>query len=87
MLKRAHISRYFLLPLALAISMFFALVPVALAATHAESQSLNLVGTEQYYLALGDSLAFGFQPNGGYLTKLSDLLIASLEHTISLEAC
>jgi lysophospholipase L1-like esterase len=79
MLKRAHISRYFLLPLAFAISMFFVLVPVALAATHAESQSSNLVGTKQYYLALGDSLAFGFQPNGDYTHGYVDDLFQTLQ--------
>ncbi len=63
MLKHVRISRRFLLPLALAISLLFAFVPAALVATHAQSPSLHLFGPKQHYLALGDSLAFGQQPN------------------------
>ena len=78
MLKHTHISRRFLLPLALAISLLFAFVPAALAATHAQSPSLHLFGPKQHYLALGDSLAFGFQPNGdfthGYVPDLFQIL-------------
>ncbi len=76
MLKNAHISRRRLLPLALAIPLLFAFVPIALVATHAQSPS-HLFGPKQHYLALGDSLAFGFQPNGdfthGYVNDLSQL--------------
>ncbi len=63
MLKHTRISRRILLPLALAISLFFAFVPAALVATHAQSPSPPLIGANQQYLALGDSLAFGQQPN------------------------
>src|SRR6266851_4270652 len=66
MLKHARISRRIILPLALAISLLFAFVPAVLVATHAQSPSLHLFGPKQHYLALGDSLAFGFQPNGDY---------------------
>jgi lysophospholipase L1-like esterase len=40
---------------------FFATKPAVAAASH--SRSSSLVGPRQHYLALGDSLAFGFQPN------------------------
>ncbi|HLX57508.1 MAG TPA: SGNH/GDSL hydrolase family protein [Ktedonobacteraceae bacterium] len=78
MLKNAHIPRRSILPLTLAISLLFAFVPVALVVTHAESASPHLVGPKQHYLALGDSLAFGYQPNGdfnhGYATDLFQAL-------------
>ena len=61
MLKNAHISQRRLLPLALAIPLLIAFVPIALVATHAQSPS-HLFGPKQHYLALGDSLAYGFQP-------------------------
>jgi lysophospholipase L1-like esterase len=62
MLKHTRISRCFFLSLALTISLLFAFVPVALVTTHAQSPSLHLFGPKQHYLALGDSLAYGFQP-------------------------
>jgi lysophospholipase L1-like esterase len=74
MLKDAHTYRRIIVPITLAISLLFAFVPAALAATHAQSPSLHLFGPKQHYLALGDSLAFGFQPNGdfthGYVNDL-----------------
>ncbi len=80
MLKHARISRRFLLPLALAISLLFAFVPAALVVTHAQSPSLRLFGPKQHYLALGDSLAYGLQPNcsttctHGYVNDLFPIL-------------
>jgi lysophospholipase L1-like esterase len=74
MLKDAHTYRRIIVPITLAISLLFAFVPAVLAATHAQSPSLHLFGPKQHYLALGDSLAFGFQPNGdfthGYVNDL-----------------
>jgi lysophospholipase L1-like esterase len=74
MLKEAHTYRRIIVPITLAISLLFAFVPAALAATYAQSPSLHLFGPKQNYLALGDSLAFGFQPNGdfthGYVNDL-----------------
>ena len=43
---------------------FFATKPALAAASH--SRQSSLVGPKQHYLALGDSLAFGFQPNGDF---------------------
>jgi lysophospholipase L1-like esterase len=78
MLNDAHLYRRIILPLALAISLLFAFVPAALVVTHAQSPSLHLFGPKQHYLALGDSLAFGFQPNGdfthGYVNDLFQIL-------------
>jgi lysophospholipase L1-like esterase len=43
-----------------------------------DGSPLHLVGPKQYYLALGDSLAYGFQPNGdnthGYVPDLFQIL-------------
>src|SRR5712692_430809 len=79
MLKHARISRRILLPLALAISLLFAFLPAVLVATHAQSPSLHLFGPKQNYLALGDSLAFGFQPNGDFTNGYVDDLFTILQ--------
>jgi lysophospholipase L1-like esterase len=48
-----------------------------LAAAHGQGQAFHLVGHKQHYLALGNSLAFGYQPNGdfthGYVNDLFQL--------------
>ena len=79
MLKHAHFSRRIILPLALAVSLLFAFVPAVLGTTHAQSPSSHLIGAKQYYLALGDSLAFGFQPNGDYTHGYVDDLFQILQ--------
>lgn len=75
MLKRAHIFQRVPLSLAFAIAVLFAFAPVTLAATHSQGQ---LFGPKQHYLALGDSLAFGVQPNNdfshGYVNDLFQVL-------------
>ncbi|HLI06311.1 MAG TPA: hypothetical protein VKV40_07075 [Ktedonobacteraceae bacterium] len=48
-------------PLSLVLFLFLAFAPAALAAP--SSYRLSFVGPKKYYLALGDSLAFGFQPD------------------------
>jgi lysophospholipase L1-like esterase len=63
MLKDAHLYRRIMLPIALAISLLFAFAPTALAASHGQGPPFHLFGPKQHYLALGDSLAFGVQPN------------------------
>lgn len=49
----------FVMPLFLACSLLFIVVPSVLASPRISS----LVGPKKYYLALGDSLAFGYQPD------------------------
>ncbi len=63
MLKDAHIYRRIILPLTLAFLLLFAFAPAALAASNGQGPPLHLFGPKQHYLALGDSLAFGQQPN------------------------
>ncbi len=78
MLKDAHIYRRIVVPFALAVLLLFAFAPAALAASHGQGPQFHLVGPKQHYLALGDSLAFGFQPNfdftHGYVNDLFQIL-------------
>src|SRR6266481_5798057 len=78
MLKDAHIYRRIVVPITLATLLLFAFVPAALAASHDNAPSFHLIGAKNYYLALGDSLAFGLQPNGdfthGYVDDLFQIL-------------
>src|SRR6266700_3345067 len=78
MLKDAHIYRRIVVPFALAVLLLFAFAPAALAASHSQGPPFHLVGPKQHYLALGDSLAFGVQPNGdfthGYVNDLFQTL-------------
>jgi hypothetical protein len=57
--RSSHRYRRLGAPLVLAFVLLFAAIPVALASPHSSS----LVGPKKYYLALGDSLAFGYQPD------------------------
>jgi lysophospholipase L1-like esterase len=78
MLKRVHIFRRVPLSLVFAIAVLFALGPVTLASSNNPGTPLHQSGPKQHYLALGDSLAFGFQPNGdfthGYVNDLFQIL-------------
>ena len=61
MLKNAHVCQRIVVPLTFALLLLFISAPAVLAA--ARNSSL-FVGPKQHYLALGDSLAFGYQPDG-----------------------
>jgi lysophospholipase L1-like esterase len=78
MLKDAPIYRHIVVPITLAALLLFAFVPAALAASHDNAPSFHLIGAKNYYLALGDSLAFGLQPNSdfthGYVDDLFQIL-------------
>jgi lysophospholipase L1-like esterase len=50
-------------PFALAFALVLAFVPSAFAATRNARQSAGLVGPKANYLILGDSLAYGYQPD------------------------
>lgn len=58
--SRRHLFALTALSLALAMALSMFLAP---SAAHAHAKAATLVGTKSYYLALGDSLAFGYQPN------------------------
>ncbi len=74
MLKVAHIYLRLVVPGALVILMLFTFAPAALAASNHNTQPDWSTNLKQHYLALGDSLAFGYQPNGdfthGYVNDL-----------------
>jgi lysophospholipase L1-like esterase len=78
MLKGARIYRRLVVSGVLIVFMLFAFAPAALAASNHGTQSNSSNGLKQHYLALGDSLAFGFQPNGdfthGYVPDLFQIL-------------
>ena len=78
MLKDAHIFRRMLAPVTIAFFVLFAFAPTALAASNGQGPPFHLFSPKQQYLALGDSLAFGVQPNGdfthGYVNDLFQVL-------------
>jgi lysophospholipase L1-like esterase len=77
MLGKAHTYRLLASPVILAVFLLFISAPVALAASHV--QRLSLVGSKQYYLVLGDSLAFGYQPNLNYDDGYADDFFSNLQ--------
>ena len=77
MLGKARIYRYFVVPIICAISFFFVLSPVTFAATHV--QTTSLIGPKNYYLALGDSLAFGYQPDLNFNQGYADDFFGNLK--------
>ena len=78
MLKDAQIYRRIVMPVTLAVLLLFAFAPAAFAASSNSDQPDWHGGLKQHYLALGDSLAFGVQPNGdfkhGYVNDLFQAL-------------
>lgn len=75
--------KHLLKPLLIAFILLLTIVPVAFASPHKSSLS----GPKKYYLALGDSLAFGYQPDlnfdDGYVNDFSVNLQA---HGVSSDA-
>jgi lysophospholipase L1-like esterase len=45
----------------------------------AQTHAAGFVGPKAYYLALGDSLAYGYQPNGTYNQGYADDFYANLQ--------
>lgn len=81
MLKNAHACRRLILPLGLALLLMSLLVPVSQAAAHSASHGKHykLVGPKSHYLALGDSLGFGFQPDFNFDNGYVDDFYANLQ--------
>jgi lysophospholipase L1-like esterase len=75
--KASHFLRV-VAPVALALSLALVFVPSAFAASRPSYVHPALVGPKAYYMAIGDSLAFGYQPDlnwaDGYSTDFSDNL-------------
>ncbi len=68
-------------PLILAFALLFVFVPATFAATatSARHQHHALVGPKKHYLALGDSLAFGFQPDLNFDSGYADDFYSNLK--------
>ena len=64
MLRDVYVSRRIIAPFILGCILLLASVPIALA--NSGIQRNAVVGHPQHYLALGDSLAYGYQPNGDH---------------------
>jgi hypothetical protein len=65
MFRDVYVPRCIIVPLVLACILLLSSVSVALAASEVQLQ--RFAGPRpQHYLALGDSLAYGFQPNGDH---------------------
>ncbi len=79
MLKSARIYRRLVVSGALVVFMLFAFAPAALAASNHSTHANWSNGLKQHYLALGNSLAFGFQPNGDYTHGYVDDLFQILQ--------
>lgn len=77
MLGKASMYRYFTVPIICATSFFFVLTPTTFATTHVHS--FSLVGPKSFYLALGDSLAFGYQPDLNYNQGYADDFFSNLK--------
>ena len=91
MLRKSRTFRYFLVPMMLVVSLFVMIFPISLVSSFASShvQGASLVGPKKYYLALGDSLAFGYQPDfnffQGYVDDFySHLKKHGVEHLVNL---
>ncbi len=65
-------------PIVLVLSPFLFFIPSAFAATRSPAQPV-LIGPKGIYLALGDSLAFGFQPNLDYSHGYTDYFYSNLK--------
>jgi lysophospholipase L1-like esterase len=65
MLGKSRTYRYLVAPIILVVSLFIMLFPISFASSFASSrgQGPSLIGPKKYYLALGDSLAFSYQPD------------------------
>ena len=79
MLKAAHSYRRIIVSITLAVLMLFAFAPAALAASNGNTQPNWSTGLKQHYLALGDSLAFGYQPNNDFTHGYVDDLFQALQ--------
>jgi lysophospholipase L1-like esterase len=66
-------------PLALALSLALAFAPSAFATATTPRQSLSLVGPKAYYMAIGDSLAFGYQPDLNWDDGYSNYFYSNLK--------
>lgn len=93
MAKNVRLCRRIAVPLILALGLLFVFVPSTFAARAASAryQRQSLVGPKKHYLALGDSLAFGFQPDLNFDDGYADDFYSNLKshgvHSLANMAC
>ena len=74
---KARKNRYLAVSIMCAISIFFVLTPTTFATTRVHT--FSLVGPKSFYLALGDSLAYGYQPDLNYNQGYADDFFSNLK--------
>ena len=74
--RRLHTYWRILVPVAFIVGMLVIATPSALAVSY--SHGFNLVGPKARYLALGDSLAFGLQPDADFSHGYTDVFMSNL---------
>ena len=81
MLGKSRTYRYLVAPIILVVSLFMMVFPISLASSFASSSShgSSLIGPKKYYLALGDSLAFGYQPDFDFFQGYVDDFFTDLK--------
>ena len=81
MLGKSRAYRYSISPIILVVSLFVMLFPISLASSFASSSGhgSSRIGPKKYYLALGDSLAFGYQPDFDFFQGYVDDYFTSLK--------
>lgn len=77
MLKHLRVFRHLGVPFVVVTLLFLTVVPVALAQTRLAASTV--IGPKKYYLALGDSLAFGYQPNFDFSHGYADDFFSNLK--------
>lgn len=75
--KKFHSCCRLVTPFFFALTLLFLLAPTTFAASHTATSLL--VGPKQYYLALGDSLAYGYQPDLNFTHGYVDDFYAHLK--------
>jgi lysophospholipase L1-like esterase len=76
--KASHFLRI-IVPLLLALTLALAFVPAALAASHTARGALAVQGPRAFYMAIGDSLAFGYQPDLNWDDGYSNSFFSNLK--------
>ena len=81
MLRKSRIYRHLNAPLFLVAALFVLVLPLDMSSSLASSgsQGSSHVGPKKYYLALGDSLAFGYQPDFNFFQGYVDSYFENLE--------
>jgi lysophospholipase L1-like esterase len=74
---KSRMYRDLVAPIILVVSLFIMLSPITFTASHA--RNISLIGPKKYYLALGDSLAFSFQPDFDFGHGYVDYFFSNLK--------